>query len=198
MRTIVVIWLVCFLADGLRAEPKTAEVVVTAVDGFGTPLTNGTVDSFVDENGHDWVKLFLRDRGTGIPFGKYRISVQANGGYEEATFDIEVNLPRVVVTACLEEIGLIDNVRPTGRFSGQFVGIPVGLRIDSCKASGVYSRMQYESPVSPVLEFDFGEIPPGMYILSCIGDKKVTLIRMVPVDAGTKPLRIEFLPTDSN
>ncbi len=182
----------------VRRGTEIAEVVVTAVDGFGTPLTNTTVDSFVDENGHDWVKLFPRDRGAGIPFGKYRISVQANGGYEEATFDIEVNLPHVAITACLEGIGLIDNVRPSGRLSGQVVGIPVGLHIDSCKASGVYSRIQYESPVSPTHEFDFGRIPPGMYILSCVGDKRVRLIRTVPVDAGTKPLRVEFLATDSN
>jgi hypothetical protein len=198
MRTIGVIWLVCFLGGGLRAEPKTAEVVVTAVDGFGTPLANTTVDSFVDENGHDWVKLFPGDRGGGIPFGRYRISVQANGGYEEATFDIEVNSPHVIVTACLEWIGLFDNVRPAGRLRGQFIGIPVGSHLDSCKASGVFSRMQYESPVSPTREFDFGGIPPGMYILSCVGDKRVTLTRTVSVDAGTKPLRVEFLPTDSN
>jgi hypothetical protein len=197
MRTIVVIWLVCFLAAGLSAEPKTAEVVVTAVDGFGTRLTNTTVDSFVDEHGHDWVKMFPRDRGAGIPFGKYRISVQANGDFQEAAFDIEVNSPHVMVTACLEYIG-IENTRPIGLFSGQLAGVPVDLHFDWCKASGLYSRMQYESPVSPTLEFDFGGIPPGMYILSCVGDKRVTLIRTVSVDAGSKPLRVEFQTSDSN
>jgi len=169
---------------------------VVAVDGFGNRLTNTTVDSFIDEYGHDLVALFPRDRATNVPFGKYRISVQANGGFDEATFDVDINSSRVLITAALEWYG-VENVKEAGNLRGKVAGYSKNLREGWCKASGLYSRIQYESLlVSPDLVFDFGWIPIGIYTLTCVADSKVIVLRTVRVYGNTKPLTITFKPNE--
>jgi hypothetical protein len=182
-------------SQGLQGAVNTATVTVTAVDGFGNQLANTTVDSFIDEQGHDLVKLFPRDRGTKVPFGKYRVSVQANGSYRETKFDVEISSSDVIITACLEYIG-IENTRVTGRFSGKVVGYSLKSHAGWCKASGLYSRMQYESLMSPDLSFDFGEVPSGIYILSCVAEKHVFLLRTVKIAADAKPFAINYRSGD--
>ena len=54
-------------------------------------LPNPTVDSFVDQFGHDYVQLFSGDHALRVPFGRYRMAVQANGDYLEARFDVDIN-----------------------------------------------------------------------------------------------------------
>jgi hypothetical protein len=177
-------------------EVRTAKVVVIAVDGFGNRLDDTKVDSFVDENGHNLVALFPHDRATKVPFGRYRISVQATVDFAEATFDVDINSANVVITAALEWYG-IENVKVTGRLSGNLAGYPKNLHDGWCKASGLYSRMQYESPlVGPGLAFDFGWIPAGIYTLTCVADSKVIVLRPVRVNGGTKPLTIALKPSD--
>jgi hypothetical protein len=171
-------------------DTRRAKVVVVAVDGFGNRLTNTTVDSFIDENGHDWVALFPRDRATDVPFGKYRISVQANGGYDEATLDVEINSPEVLITAALEWWG-VENVKPAGWLRGKVTSYSGNPGDGWCKASGLYSRMQYESTLpSRNLTFDFGWIPAGIYNLTCVTGKKIIVLRTVQVSGGTVPLTI--------
>jgi hypothetical protein len=170
------------MSEAQTGNPKElANVTVIAVDGIGTPLKNAIVDAFVDEQGRDLVRLFRKDRGVDVPYGKYRISVQANGPYREATLDVEVNLPEVIITASLEDRGLVDNARLTWHFRGRLVGFHVDSRSVWCKASGLYSRLQYESTLGSGLQFDFGDVPRGVYILSCTESGTVFHSRPVTV-----------------
>jgi hypothetical protein len=61
-----------------------------------------------------------------------------------------------------------------------------------CKAGELYSRLQYESTVTPNFAFDFGEVPLGLYILSCAADQNVFLWRVVRRSADTMPLTVYF------
>jgi len=85
-----------------RRDTVTARITVVAADSFGYPLSNTNVYAFVDERGKDRIGLFHHDRAAGVPYGKYRISVQADGGYLDSTFAIIVSAPDVRVTAALE------------------------------------------------------------------------------------------------
>jgi len=190
-----VVLIACFLANASAqsgSSKRLAEVKVFAVDGFGMALRNTTVDAFVDESGHDLVRLFPRDRGTDVPYGRYRISVQANGPYRESTFDVEVNSPSVIITAALEAIGLIDNERVTGRLRGRLEGFTVEASSVWCKASGVYSHAQFESRLGPDWAFDFGEVPSGVYILSCTSSGELFVVRPLSVVPGLDPINVRF------
>jgi hypothetical protein len=87
----IAVWVVGGAAGRLvfcqeRKSPvPTATVTVVAVSAAGDPLSGTDVYSFVDERGTEQVGLFKRDHASGVPYGKYRISVQANGGFREDT-----------------------------------------------------------------------------------------------------------------
>lgn len=173
---------------------RSAKVTVIAVDILGHPLSNTDVYSFLDENGKEKVGLFHRDEATGVPYGKYRISVQANGGFRESTFDVTVSAPEVRVTAQLAWYG-IDNAVTTGRFRGKIVGRAPRPSTPWCKASGLYSRDQFESVVSQTEStFDFGDVPSGLYILTCVADREVVALEIVRIAAGARPLTINYSP----
>src|ERR1019366_4930109 len=161
------------LSQSSRRNTETARIKVVAVDSFGHLLSNTDVYAFVDERGKDRVGLFHHDSATAVPYGKYRISVQANGGFRESTFDIIVSAPDVRVSAVLEWYG-VENDLVTGRFRGRIVGeVPRSAAL-WCKASGLYFRDQFESEVSqPERSFDFGDVPPGLYILTCVADRQI-------------------------
>jgi hypothetical protein len=149
----------------------------------------------VDERGKNRVGLFHHDRATGVPYGRYRISVQANGGYRDSTFDIIVSAPDVRVTAALEWYG-VENDLVTGRFRGRIVGeVPQSIVL-WCKASGLYSRDQFESEISQTARaFDFGDVPSGLYILTCVADKKVVALEVLRISASTAPFAINYKPS---
>lgn len=176
-------------------DTERAKIKVVAVDLGGHPLSNTDVYAFVDEMGIDRVGLFRHDHAAGVPYGKYRISVQANGGFRESTFDIIVSAPDVRVTAALEWYG-VENVLATGRFRGRIAGDVPRSTVLWCKASGLYSRDEFESEVSQnERAFDFGDVPAGLYILTCVADKKVTALEVLSISGSTAPFVISYKPS---
>jgi hypothetical protein len=196
--------LLCFAIGGTyqlgfsqspHRDTGTARITVVAVDSIGHPLSNTDVYSFVDERGKDRVSLFHHDSAAGLPYGKYRISVQANGGFRESTFDLIVSAPAVRVTVALEWYG-VENVLVTGRFQGRIAGEVPPSAVLWCKASGLYTRDQFETEVSQTERaFDFGDVPPGLYILTCVADKKVVALEVLRISASTAPFVINYKPS---
>jgi hypothetical protein len=178
-----------------RLKPaNTAKVTVSGVSVVGTPVSNTTVDAFIDEEGHDRVALFHRGpTATGVPFGKYRIAVHADD-FRPSTFYVEVAATEVLITAGLEWYG-VENIRVTARLSGKLAGFPGSWGEWWCKASGLYSRLEYESAVDlHELRFDFGEVPPGAYLLACVANQKFIALRTVRIAADTEPFTIDYKP----
>jgi hypothetical protein len=178
-----------------KSPVPTATVKVVAVNVEGDPLSRTDVYSFVDENGAERVGLFKHDHASGVPYGKYRMSVQANGGFREETFFVLISAPDVLVTAALQWYG-VENDLGGGRFSGRIIGqIPwsVGLW---CKAAGLYSREQFESEVSAMERtFDFGEVPGGCYVLTCVSDRKTIVVQRVLRIWASGPFKVEYNPS---
>lgn len=178
---------------------RTAKITITAVDGFGTPLPNATVSVFIDEAGHDRVDLFHGGpTASGVPFGKYRITVHGDAAlsYGDSTFEVDVAALDVLITAGLEWYG-IENDRITGMLRGTLDGFPARWRDWWCKASGLYSRVEYESAVnSNDLRFDFGEVPPGIYVVACVANKKLVALRTVRIAADAAPFTIYYKPSE--
>jgi hypothetical protein len=172
--------------------PKTAKVTVSAVSVVGTPVSNTIVDAFVDEEGHDRLALFHRgSTATGVPFGKYRIAVHADD-FRPSTFYVEIASSEVLITAGLEWYG-VENIRVTAKPSGKLAGFPGSWGDWWCKASGLYSRLEYESTVNPDnLRFDFGEVPPGVYLLACQANRRFIVVRTIRIAADTSPFTIDY------
>ena len=59
---------------------------------------------------------------------------------------MDINSVNVSIAAALEWFG-VENHKPTGKLRGRLAGYPKDLHEGWCKASGLYSRMQYESPL---------------------------------------------------
>jgi hypothetical protein len=186
---------------GLRATPQNrtkpanmAKVTVSGVSVVGTPVANAIVDAFVDEEGHDRVALFHRGpTATRVPFGKYRIAIHAVD-FRPSTFYVDVNASDVLITAGLDWYG-VENIPVTVRLSGKLAGFPGSWGDWWCKASGLYLRLQYESAVNPEsLRFDFGEVPPGIYTLSCVANQKFVAVRTIRIAADTEPFKIVYKP----
>jgi hypothetical protein len=178
------------------AGAGTANVSVTAVDGFGSALRNGKVHSFVDEQGRDRLSLFHNGlAASGVPFGQYRITVGAYG-YWDSTLLVEVTAPDVSITVGLEWPGL-ENGGVAGRLQGKLAGFPPTWSDWWCKASGLYTRLEYESAVRPPdTHFDFGDVPPGVYVVSCVANRKFIAVRTVRVNASAAPFTIDYKPSD--
>lgn len=169
-----------------------AKITVAAVNAVGTPVSNTKVDAFVDEEGHDRVALFHSGpTAIGVPFGKYRITVHADD-FRPSTFYVEVSARNVLITAGLEWYG-VENIRITGPLSGKLAGFPGSWGDWWCRASGLYSRLEYESAVnSDDLRFDFGEVPPGIYLLACVANRKFIAVRTIRIAADAGPLKIDY------
>jgi hypothetical protein len=185
----------CAPQGKLPSTVTTAAVEVRAVDGFGDPLAGTRVDSFVDSKGRDWAAFFRGgSQARGVPFGKYHISVSADASYRDATFEAEITASDVVITEGLEWGG-VENIRPVGMLSGRLEGFPAGLREWRCHADGLYHRVRFESPVRRDSNvFDFGEVPPGLYVLACVADRKFTVLRTVRISASSAPITVEYKP----
>ena len=98
----------------------------------------------------------------------------------------------MLITAGFEWYG-VENIRVTARLSGKLTGFPGSWRHWWCKASGLYSRLDYESAVDQDnLRFDFGEVPPGIYLLACVANQKFVAVRTIRVAADTAPFTIDY------
>ena len=185
-----------FAADSQdRPKPgNTATVTVRAVNAVGSGVSNPKVDAFVDEEGKSRVDLFRgRPTARGVPFGRYRITVRADD-FRPSTFYVEVNDSDVLVTAGLDWYG-VENIPVTARLSGKLTGFPASLRDWWCKASGLYAHLEFESAVNPItLHFDFGEVPPGTYLVACVANQKFVAVRTIRVAADTEPFSIDYKP----
>ncbi len=166
---------------------------MTAVSVFGTPLSNTVVDAFVDEEGKDRVALFHSGLiASGVPLGKYRITVHAESAYIGSTFEVDVAAPDVLITAGLEWAG-VENIKVTARLRGKLKGFPSELGDLWCRAFGLYSRLEYESAVAPEdLAFDFGDVPPGVYVVACVADQKFVAVRAIRIAADAAPFTIDY------
>jgi hypothetical protein len=171
---------------------NTARITVTAVDGFGSPLSTVVVDSFVDEKGRDRAARFHGPTASGIPFGQYRITLHSDSAFVNTTFGVDVAAPHVLITAAFEWPG-VENVRITGELQGRLAGFPPTWGDWWCKAAGLYSRLEYESAVTPAdLRFNFGKVPPGIYVLACAANKKFVALRTVRIAADAAPFTIDY------
>jgi hypothetical protein len=179
------------------AQVSTAKLTVTAVDGFGSPLGDVKVDSLVDEKGQDRVALFHDGpTASGVPFGQYRITVHADAGYRHSTFEVDVGAQNVLITTGLEWYG-VENSRIAGRLRGKLARFPGSWGNWWCKASGLYSRLEYESAVDvDDLRFDFGEVPPGIYLLACVANQRFIAVRTIRIAADAAPFTIDYKPNE--
>ena len=186
------------ISQDLPEPIRTARITVTAVNALGSAVSGIKVDSFVDEKGREQVALFHGPRASNMPFGLYRITVESEitpPGYYPATFDVDVNARDVLITAALEWGGLEGRV--TGPLRGRLAGFPPEWSHWWCKASGLYLRQEYESSVTAAdLHFDFGEVPPGIYLLACVAEKKYIVVRTISINGGSKPFTVDYKPGD--
>jgi hypothetical protein len=199
-RTALPLLLLIFCFQGISqrypAGAGTAKVSVTAVDGFGLALRNVKVGSFVDEQGRDRLALFHNGlTASGVPFGRYRLTVGADD-YWDSTLLVEVTAPDVSITVGLEWPG-VENLGVTGRLQGKLAGFPPTWSDWWCKASGLYTRLEYESAVTPPdSHFDFGRVPPGVYLVTCVAKRKFIAVRTVRVTGGAAPFTIDYKPNE--
>lgn len=205
MRPLLTIVVALWVARGIgelafcqerRTPLPTSTVTVVAVNIAGDPLPGTDVYSFVAEDETERVDLFQHDRASRVPYGRYRLSVQANGGYRETTLYVTVSAPEVRVTAALQWYG-VENDLGLGRFRGRIVGRIPGSVGFWCRASGLYLRDQFDSEVSPQDKaFDFGEVPGGWYVLTCVGDRKVVVVqRVLRIWPNSEPFEVEYSPS---
>jgi hypothetical protein len=188
--------LIVFGLPGVCQNPEpaimTARINIRAVDAFGTPLSGFEVDSFVDEKGHN--RLFRGPTATEVPFGHYWITLHSDSAYLSSSFETDIAASDVLITAAFEWGG-VENVRITGYLRGNLSGFPSGWSNWWCKASGLYSRLEYESAVNQdALRFDFGDVPPGVYLVSCVANQKFVAVRTIRIAADTKPFTIDYKP----
>jgi hypothetical protein len=172
---------------------NSANVTVAADDSFGTPLSNVKVDSFIDEQGRDRVARFHGgSTASEVPFGQYRITVHATD-FRQSTFYVDVAARYVPITAGLEWYG-VENTRITAELRGKLAGFPSGWGDWRCKASGLYSRLEYESVVTPAdLRFNFGEVPPGIWAVACVANRKFIAVRTITIAADAAPFTIDYM-----
>ena len=136
MRPLLTIVVALWVARGIgelafcqerRTPLPTSTVTVVAVNIAGDPLPGTDVYSFVAEDETERVDLFQHDRASRVPYGRYRLSVQANGGYRETTLYVTVSAPEVRVTAALQWYG-VENDLGLGRFAeGSWAEFPARL-----------------------------------------------------------------------
>ena len=200
-RAVLPVLLLIFGLQGISqkylAGAGKANVTVTAVDdASGSALSGAKVDSFVDEQGRDRLSLFHNGlTASGVPFGLYRITVHADDRWE-STLLVEIAEPNVMITAGLEWPG-VENARITGRLRGRLDGFPPAWSDWWCKASGLYTRLDYESAAtSPGLRFDFGHVPPGVYVVTCVANRKLFAVRTVRVTGSAAPFTLEYRPNE--
>ena len=180
------------VSQGPAGKGRTADIAVNVVGTFGEAIGGAKIDSFVDEQGRDRVSLFHGLAANGVPFGQYRITVQAGDRYS-STLLVEVAAPNVLVTVGLEWPGLVGRV--TGRLQGRLDRFPSTWGDWWCKASGLYTRLEYESAVTPPgLQFDFGRVPSGIYVVTCVANGKFFAVRTVRVAGDAAPFTLEYKP----
>jgi hypothetical protein len=136
-----------------------------------------------------------------VPFGRYRITIHSiavpplDPVYHPSTFDADIDARDVVITVGLEWGGLEGRI--TGELRGRLAGFPPAWSDWWCKASGLYSRLEYESAVTPAdLRFNFGKVPPGIYVLECVANKKFVALRAVRIAADAEPFTIDYKPNE--
>ena len=137
-------------------------------------------------------------RASNVPFGRYRLTVPGDAklSYGDSTFEVDVAAATVLITAALEWYG-IENDRITGLLRGRLAGFPGSWSDWWCKASGLYSRLEYESAVTPAdLRFDFGQVPPGVYVVSCVANQRFIALRTVSIAADAAPFTIDYNPNN--
>jgi len=75
------------------------------------------------------------------------------------------------------------------------VGFPAAWSDWWCKASGLYSRLEYESAVTPAdSRFNFGDVPPGIWVVACVANQKFIAQRTVRIAADAVPFTIDYMP----
>jgi len=173
-----------------------ARVTVRVVSEFGEPLAGAVVDAFIDEKGHNHAALFRKGQeARNVPYGRYRIRIHADD-YLPFSSEVEVGSPNVPITVGLEWPG-VENHRVTATLSGKLAGFPGSWGEWWCKASGLYLKLDYESPVNlDDMRFDFGEVPAGIYLLTCVADQKFVVVRTIRTAADTAPFRIDYKPDE--
>jgi hypothetical protein len=183
----IVLFLSVVSADA--QESRVATVSVSFVNSGGVSL-DGTANltSFVSEQGTDFAARFIKGVGTNIPFGTYRLEVDAEG-FEKYVGAVNVGSPKVFVKVGLAWYGLENDLIWKDIFRGTISGrIEVGF----CRASGVYLRWQYDATINPKTGwFDFGAVRPGSYSLVCVIDKSNVSFGVVNINASSPPLYFE-------
>jgi hypothetical protein len=117
----------------------------------------------------------------GIPYGAYRLVVEAGAdGFYEAETKLEI-FGNVFTKIGLDWAGL-ENDGPGAHFRGILKGRTFS-KADSCRASGLYLRIEYDSPLDPVTGmFDFGFIRPGTYVLTCAINQAAIVVGTVSLN----------------
>lgn len=109
------------LTAGYAQSPARSDRLVTitivAVDAWGSILPRWSIDSFIDERGRDWRTAFVKGRATGIPFGTYRLVVEAGAdGFYDTETKLEI-FGNVFARIGLDWAGL-ENDGPGAHFRG--------------------------------------------------------------------------------
>lgn len=183
------------LSQGRTA--RSATVTVVAVNAWGTlDSTDFVIRSFVDEGGREWRDRFVKGRATGIPLGVYRLSI-TSVIYEDSEATADVNTENVLIRVGLDWLG-VENDRTRAAFRGKIKGKLLLSRSDTCRASGVHLRRDYDSLLDPVTgAFDFGPVRTGTYVLTCVINKVTVVIAAVDISASTQDFSFEIPPNPS-
>lgn len=185
-----------------KAQPALAEVTIVAVMAGGNFLEEFEIRSFRDAAGRERASSFVKGRATGIPMGIYRLKVEADA-FEDAEVDVDVNSARTLIKLGLDWPGLELNERTRFQFRGTLKGpglvksgpgLPgVPAAQNSCRASGLYLRRQYDAPLDPATgKFDFGPVRAGAYIVTCMVGNSPMVLGSVNVNASSGDFSFEM------
>jgi len=168
----------------------TATVRVVAVDPSGKAVEQPHILEFMNTEAArvDFQPAFAGMVGSHIPYGKYRLAVidEVTGSVAETI--VEVESAEIFMKLGLRWSGIESDGPAPNAFRGKVVG-RTSSRGDSCRASGVYLRSQYDSELTVATEsFDFGAVWPGLYTVECVIKGKLLHFGPVDIKWSTPPI----------
>ena len=187
--SLAVIALVCDagLVQGQDREPDKGTVALHVVDSFGGTLKPFRV-SLTALTGESTGLAFQNGRFTGVPYGKYRVTVVV-GNFRTTEREIFVERPMLWVVVGLP-FAPGDRVSDAGwlRLTGTVRGVPASGAQWWARVAGVFLPDTFEVPIDSGGHFNVEGLSRGSYLLEIYEGSKMRAVRQFDIDSKSQEL----------